>query len=141
MFALARAIVVCCRLAVKIEAYGISVTLFQIFDLYSRHVEGRRVAPANLDSKRGWKILRERCDVYSCMPWKHSKLCRSGVLLCSARSHLSIPVSNRQRKRVSVSCKGGGIAASFLAFLTPRRSRDRLSALTGNREHGEISYL
>lgn len=63
------AIVVCCRLAVKFEAYGISVTLFQIFDSNSRHVEGRRVAPANLDSGRGWKILRERCDVYPCVPW------------------------------------------------------------------------
>lgn len=50
MFALPRTIVVCCRLAVKIEAYGISVTLFQIFDSNSRHVEGRRVAPANLDA-------------------------------------------------------------------------------------------
>lgn len=45
------------------EAYRISVTLFQIFDLNSRHV--RDASPANLDSERGWKILREWCNVYS----------------------------------------------------------------------------
>lgn len=122
------------------QPYRISATLFQIFDSNSKHVGG--TSPTNLDSERGWKILRERCDVYPCVSWKHRKLCRSDVLLYSARSHLSIPMPNWQRKRVSVSCKGGGIAASFLALLAPRVEVETDCLLsTEHRMHGEISYM
>ena len=101
-------------LVVKIEAYGISVTLFDIFDSNSRHVEGRRIAPANLDSKRRWEILRERCDVYPCVPWKHGKLCRSGVAVfrlippidtdAETTTEMRIRVSQRWRNCCFIPC-------------------------------------
>jgi len=56
------------------------VTLFQISDLNSRHVRG--ASPANLDSERGWRILRERRDVY---PYTYPRACAH---VCPCRENM-----------------------------------------------------
>lgn len=107
------------------KSYRICATLFQIFDSNSKHVGG--TSPANLDSERGWEILRERCDVYPCAPWKHGKLCRSDVFRPIPPIDTDAELTTKTRIRVLQRWRN----CCFIpcASRSSRRSRDRLSAL------------
>lgn len=101
MFALPRIIVACCRS--RSQDRGIRNQRDTLPDIWLEFKARRRKAPANLDSKRRWEILRERCDVYPCVPWKHGKLCRSGVAVFRLIPPIDTDAETTTKTRIRVS--------------------------------------